>query len=242
MDIEEVPVGADVQLVREDGALVEGKLADKGEMVVKVQTPRSTKIVARDEIAAVQVVQPDQPVEVPPAAKFREITVPAGTALKLALVTPLSSETSRTGDVVEATLENPLMLDGHEVLPAGSSLRGRVTSVESAGKVKGTSSLAFELDSLVAHDERYPIAAKLAYQSASTKKDDATKIGFGAAAGAIIGGMIGGGKGAATGAAVGAGAGTAVVLTTEGKPVTLAKGADLSIKIANDLDVKVPIK
>jgi hypothetical protein len=56
MDIEEVPVGADVQLVREDGALVEGKLADKGEMVVKVQTPRSTKIVARDEIAAVQVV------------------------------------------------------------------------------------------------------------------------------------------------------------------------------------------
>ena len=54
------------------------------------------------------------------------------------------------------------------------------------------------------------------------------EIGAPAAGGAIIGALVGGKKGALVGTAVGGGAGTAVVLSTRGKEVHLAKGAALT--------------
>ena len=135
-----------------------------------------------------------------------------------------------------------MTVDGVEVLPAGSVVRGNVASVESAGKVKGRASLGLLFSSLTAYNERHPISARWAAQAESTKKQDATKIGIGAGAGAIIGGIIGGGKGAATGAVVGGGAGTAMVLTSEGKPIALGDGAEITVKLANPIDVKVPVQ
>jgi hypothetical protein len=75
--------------------------------------------------------------------------------------------------------------------------------------------------------------------AAGHKKDDATKIGIGAAAGAVIGGITGGGKGAAVGAAVGGGAGTAVVLMTPGKEVSLPSGTPVSIRVQEGFAVRV---
>ena len=118
------------------------------------------------------------------------------------------------------------MVDDVVVIPADSVVRGTVTAVTSAGKVKGRASLGLHFTTIIVRDERYPISARWAAEAASTKKQDATKIGIGAGAGAIIGGIIGGGKGAATGAAIGGGAGTAMVLTSEGKPIELGVRRD----------------
>ena len=226
-DVEKVPVGTDVQLTRQDGGVVAGKLTDKNESTVKVSTGKVTKEVPRKEIADVRVVDEKKPVELPPIAKFREYTVPADYALRLSIDTPLSSETAKVEDPVEATLASAVTVDGVEVVPAGSTVRGTVTGVESSGKVKGRASLALQFTTLIVRDERVPISARWSAQAKSTKKRDATKIGIGAGAGAIIGGILGGGKGAATGAAVGGGAGTAMVLTSEGKPIVLSKGEDI---------------
>ncbi len=142
---------------------------------------------------------------------------------------------------MDARLADAVTVDGIEVLPAGSAVRGNVASAESAGKVKGRASLGLLFSSLTAYDERYPISARWSAVAESTKKSDAKKIGIGAGAGAIIGGIIGGGKGAATGAVVGGGAGTAMVLTSEGKPIALGNGAEITAKLANAIDVKVPV-
>ena len=71
----------------------------------------------------------------------------------------------------------------------------------------------------------YDIETKpMSWVAESTKKEDAVKIGAGAAAGAVIGAITGGKKGAAIGSAIGAGGGTAVVLATrphaQGLPYT----------------------
>src|SRR6185436_776559 len=102
--------------------------------------------------------------------------------------------------------------------------------------------LGLLFSTLTADGERIPISARRAAEAESTKKDDAKKIGIGAGAGAIIGGIIGGKKGAATGAAVGGGAGTAMVLTSEGKPVALANGAEITVRLANAIEIRVPVK
>jgi hypothetical protein len=240
-DVEKVPVGTDVQLTRQDGGVVAGKLTDKTESTVKVSAGKVTKEVPRKEIADVRVVDEKKPVELPPIARFREFTVPEDTTLRLSIDTPLSSETASIEDAVVATLANAVMVGDAEVLPAGSTVRGTVTGVESSGKVKGRASLALQFNTIVVHDERVPISARWSAVAESTKKKDAAKIGIGAGAGAIIGGIIGGGKGAATGAAVGGGAGTAMVLTSEGKPIVLSKGEDISTKLANAIEVRVPI-
>ena len=242
-DVESVPVGTEVQVTRQDGGVVAGKLTEKDESTVKVVTGKTTRTVQRQEIADVKVVEADKPAPPLPAiAKFREVTVPDNTALRLELLTPVSSETSAVEAPVEARLTNAVMVDEAVVIPAGSIVRGNVAAVQSAGKVKGRASLAIQFNQIVVHDERVPISARWAAEAESTKKDDATKIGIGAGAGAIIGGILGGKKGAATGAVIGGGAGTAMVLTSEGKPIELGRGADMTVRLGNAIEVRVPVK
>jgi len=240
-DVEQVPVGTEVQLTRKDGGVVAGKLESKDAEQVKVDTGRVTKTVARKEVADVKVVEPGKPVVLPAIAKFREFTVPAGTTLHLTVKTTVSSDTNNEGDPIEATLTSPVVVDDVEVLPAGSVVRGVISNATPAGKVKGVASLGLRFTSVAAYDERYQISAPWAAEAESTKGKDATKIGIGAGIGAAIGAIAGGGKGAATGAAIGGGAGTGYVLMTKGKPVVVNAGADITAKLANHVDVKVPV-
>jgi hypothetical protein len=173
--------------------------------------------------------------------RYHEYTIPAGTQISVRLANTVSSESSRVEDPVSATLTSPVVIDGARVLPAGSVLRGDVVSVQHAGRVKGRASLGLRFNTLTARGEAYPIVARVSRVAPATKASDAKKIGIPAAAGAAIGAIVGGGKGALVGTAVGGGAGTAVVLSTPGKPVTLARGRVLTLSLARSVDVRVPL-
>ena len=84
--------------------------------------------------------------------------------------------------------------------------------------------------------------ATIAREAEGTKKQDAAKIGGGAAAGAVIGGLLGGGDGAAKGAAIGGGAGTGVVLATRGKEVTVPAGTAVSARLTGPLMIRVRVR
>ncbi len=128
------------------------------------------------------------------------------------------------------------------MLPAGTDVRGVVTSAQRSAKVKGRASLAFRFHSLTVDDEAYDIrASSVSRQAAGTKKKDATKIGIGAGAGAIVGAIAGGKKGAAIGTAVGGGAGTGVVLATRGDEVRMAAGTPVTVKLTEALTVRIPV-
>jgi hypothetical protein len=242
VDVATVPLDSKVQVTQQDGAVVEGTLTARDETTVTIKSARGTRRVARDEVADLQIVTPDNPAELPAIAKFREYVVPDGTKLQLSLVTPASSETSNVGDPVEATVEEPVKIDDVVVLPEGSVVHGKVTDATSAGKVKGRAGLALHFDTIVVGGERYPISLGIAVEAPSTKGKDAATIGISAGAGAIIGGILGGGKGAATGAAIGAGGGTGVVLLTEGKPVEFRRGLNMRLTLQKDVEVHVPVR
>jgi hypothetical protein len=241
VDVDKVPVGTDVQVTRADGVLVEGKLAARDAKVVSVDSGARTREVPRDDIADVRVVDREKPVELPPAARFREITLPEDTKLALELDSSVSSETSGVEDPITAQVSEAVIVDGLVVIPAGSTVRGVVSGVTSAGKVKGRASLALNFDTINIAGDSHSIAARFQRTAAASKSDDAKKIGIPAAGGAIIGGILGGKKGAAIGAGVGGGAGAAYVLTTPGKPIELAKGTTLSLSLGRAIDVRVPI-
>jgi hypothetical protein len=247
-DVEKVAVGTDVQLTRQDGGVVQGKLTAKDEKSVKVSSGRTTRTVPKDQIADVKVIPPSSGAgttkapELPPVAKFREMTVPNGTKLELELETDLSTKTAKVEDPVEARLTQAVTIDGREVLPVGTRVHGTVAAVAPAGKVKGVASITLRFSRLTARDENYNIAADYSLTAPSEKKKDAAKIGIGAAAGAVIGAIAGGGKGAAIGAAIGGGAGTGYVLMKAGEDITIAKGAPISVSLDRDVDIRIPIR
>src|SRR5688572_13732360 len=176
------------------------------------------------------------------APGHREVTIPAGTTLPLALTSSVASDTSAVEDAVTAELTRPITIDGREVLPAGARLSGAVTDVDDSGRVKGRAMVAFRFTSLRTGAEQYEVqAASVSHLAPATKGEDATKIGIGAGAGAVIGGIIGGKDGAAKGAAVGGGAGTGVVLATKGQEVRLGPGADVTTRLTAPLTVRVPM-
>ena len=178
-----------------------------------------------------------------PVPEYRQVTLPAGSTLALELMTAVGSDTSRVEDTVRATLRQPLVVNGIEAFPAGTTVTGHVTAAERPGRVKGRGRIAFRFTSITAPGdaERVPIRTDtIARTAAATKKEDATKIGGGAAGGAVIGGILGGGDGAAKGAAIGGAAGTGLVLSTRGDDVRLGPGATLSARLSEPVTVNVP--
>ena len=241
-DIDEVPVGSSVQVTREDGALVEGRLSDRSPEAVRVDVGPATRDVPRREIVDFRVKGPKTPAEPPPAAKFREVSVPADQTLSVRLTSPVSSANSKPEQTVRGELTKPIVIDGLTVIPAGAQLSGVVTDARPSGKVKGRASLAFRFDRLMIGGESYPLDARFARTAAPTKGRDAEKIAIPATGGAIIGAIVGGNKGAAIGAAAGGGAGAAVVLATAGEDVALAEGTVISVDAGRAFVARVPLQ
>lgn len=181
---------------------------------------------------------PSAPAASVPAVRWREVTLPAGTALPLELMTAVSSETARVETPVRARVRQDVDVDGYVAIPAGTVLTGSVIDVARPGRVQGRSRLTIrfteaELDGIREDVHTNPIT----FEGEQTKGEDATKIGAGAVGGAIIGGILGGGGGAAKGAAIGGAAGTGAVLATRGRDITLASGTDIAATLATPVTV-----
>ena len=175
-------------------------------------------------------------------ADLREVTIPAGTTLRLTLQSAVASDSSHVEDTVRAELRQAVSVDGQQILPTGTEVVGTVTDVKRSGRVKGRALVAYRFNSLRTAGERYDIrTTQLSHQAEATKGEDAKKIGIGAGAGAALGAIFGGGSGAAKGAAIGGGAGTGVVLATRGKEVHLGPGATVTTKLTAPLTVRIPV-
>jgi hypothetical protein len=172
----------------------------------------------------------------------RDVTIPAGTRLRLTLDQTVASNSARVEDRVRAHLAAPVVVNGRTVLPADSEVIGHVVSARQSGKVKGRAYLAMRFSELrmARDDDRYDIrTATWAREAQATKKKDAVTIAAPGAVGAVVGGLVDGKKGAAIGAGVGAGAGTGVVLSTRGKEVTLPRGSTLIVRLSAPLTVRI---
>ena len=193
-------------------------------------TPATTPVAAAAAVASA------------PAPVVREITLPAGTQLTMALDTGIGSDTSRVEEAVHAHTTRPVVVRGETVLAEGTRVSGVVTDAKRSGKVKGVAHVGVRFDTLSPRgdDERYRIhTAAIERTAKATKQKDALKVGGAAAGGAIIGALVGGKKGAAIGTAAGGGAGTAVVLSTRGNEVHLAKGSPITVRLSEPVTIRI---
>jgi YMGG-like Gly-zipper len=154
------------------------------------------------------------------ASTSQNVLVPAGTQLVIRMIDGVDSDRNKVGDTCQASLEDPLVVNGTVVAPKGSSVYGKLEQVKSAGRVEGQSELRLGLTGIVINGATYNIATgDYTAQGSSRGHQTAKRAGIGALAGGVLGAIVGGGKGAAIGAGVGAGAGTAVQVMTHGQQV-----------------------
>lgn len=162
--------------------------------------------------------------------------IPVGQEIDVRLQQPLSSASAKVEDRFETTTVVDVRQDGRVLIPAGSTVRGQVTSVSPAGKIDRSGKLTMSFDRLTIGGRNYEIRA-MATQAFESKgiREEAGTVGAGGAVGAIVGGIIGGVRGALIGAAIGAGG---VIAATDGKDVELAAGTVLRLRFDSALDLR----
>lgn len=161
--------------------------------------------------------------------------IPVGQQIDVRLQQQLSSATAKVEDHFETTTVVDLLQGSQVILPAGTIVRGLVSSVEPAGKIDRSARLTLVFDQIRVRGRNYSIRAMptQAFESRPIL-DEAKTVGAGGALGAIVGGILGGLDGAIIGAAVGAGG---VIAATEGQNIVLPAGTIIRIRMDRPVEV-----
>jgi len=158
-----------------------------------------------------------------------------GREIDVRLERELNSGEAQVEDRFQATTVVD-MYDGNRVLiPAGSVMRGVVSSVDKATRTDRKGSVTVAFDQITVRGRDYPMRGTVTQALESEGiKGEVAKIGAGSAVGAIIGGIIGGAKGAVLGVLIGGGG---TIAATEGKDVTLPPGTILRVRFEQAPDI-----
>ena len=178
------------------------------------------------------------------------MSLPAGTSLKVKLQNSLSTFSSKEGDPFSGRVTEAVMLNGKTVIPIGTTVQGRVTKINEPRRIAGKPTIGIFPEIVVLpNGERYMLNAAVVdtnlrngtdvntegqFKGAGHDGKDLTEIGFGTGGGMLIGGLIGSGKGMLIGGAVGA---TATVAHWLGKKrsAMLPAGTELVMELSRPL-------
>ena len=156
------------------------------------------------------------------AKSVPSVNIPAGTRISVRTIDAIDSTKNRVGYRFQASLEEPLWVDGNMVVPKGADVYGRLDESKETGTFAGRSQLKLQLTGVVVNGQTLPLVTGEYEVSGKSKGESTAKRTVGGAAiGSIIGALAGGGKGAAIGAGTGAGVGAASEIITKGDQVKI---------------------
>jgi hypothetical protein len=229
--------------LRKEGSLARSEYADVRDRVENLRTRArgeatnanaSTPSPAPAPAAAPQAPRTttNTPAATPAAGTAQ---IPVGTELDVRVGTRLNSGTAAVEDRFEATTLVDFNSGGRTLVPAGSVMRGVVTSVDPATRTNRTARMTLSFDQLTVNGRAYPMRGTVTQAiEGEGIKGETARVGTGAGVGAIIGGILGGFKGALAGILIGAGG---TLAATEGKEVDLPAGSVLRVRVDQPVQI-----
>lgn len=185
--------------------------------------------------------------------QIKYYSVKAGTTLRVRMAETISSKTARVGDTFKTTTVDPVYSSGGVVvIPAGSTVTGRVTKTKPAGKNGTPGTIDVSFTSIVLPNKRRATISGFltSLDQDGTKSDNEGTvsgkktsrrnlkfIGGGAAGGAIIGAIAGGGKGAAIGAGAGAVGGLIAKKLSKGQEAEVKNGTEFGVYLSRAISL-----
>ena len=180
-----------------------------------------------------------------PAPRPTTATVPSGTTFALRLNEELSTERNQPGDGFSATLADPILdANGDVAIPAGATVRGRVTKASKSGRVGETAVITVAFEAVSFDGRSYPLNATVIEANPERRNrtptsEQVAKAAGGAAAGAIIGRVLGKDtRSTVKGAVIGAAAGTAIAMGTADVDAVLPAGSRMVIRLDTPVEVR----
>lgn len=167
------------------------------------------------------------------------VGVPAGTELTVALDRMLSSRTSQAGEAFSATLVEAIVIDGVEVIPAGSRIEGKVTEATPAGGGARKATLAVSIGALrFATGYQTDIVGRFQEVLASRKTSTAAVVAWSATGGPLRERIMGKDtRGMVIGAIVGAGVGTVSMINKSGAQVIVPIDTPFGFRLEQPIQV-----
>jgi hypothetical protein len=88
------------------------------------------------------------------------LTIPAETLVKARLISGMHTLVSHVNDPVSAEMTEPVIIDGHIALPAGTLFDGHITSIRRPGWMRRNGEIAFRFDHVTLPEgEEVPVSA-----------------------------------------------------------------------------------
>jgi hypothetical protein len=181
-----------------------------------------------------------------------QLLIPSGTKVPLALKQAISTKSAREGDPVYAVTTFPVVINDRMVIPPGTYVQGRISSVKRGGHVKGRAEVLMHFSTLIYPGgytvvlpgavENVPGAEKTSMkdEEGTIRQDSQTgekakTVATAAGTGAVVGGLSNGAKGGLIGAGVGGGVGTLIGLLSRGSDVRMEAGTTLEMVIQREV-------
>lgn len=184
------------------------------------------------------------------------LSLPAGTAVKMKLENTLATFTSKTGDPFSGRVTEAVVMDGKTVIPVGATVQGRVTKVNEPRRIAGKPTIGIFPEVVVLpNGEKYALSASLVDTSLRSGTDvneegqfkgaghdgkDLTEVGLGTGGGMLIGGLAGGGKGVLIGGTIGATATVAHWLSKH-RSAMLPAGTELVMELSRPMTMSTSV-
>ncbi len=240
-----------------NGSLIKGKFMGATESEISFQVGSSVQQYNISDIASIKFdsertagEMPTRPSVAPssatgmasqPGTTTGYVAIPAGTHLSVRTIDGIDSTKNHVGDRFQASLEQPLIVNGNVVVAKGADIYGRLAESKTSGTFTGRSQLRLELTGIVINGRTVPLeTGEYELTGKSRGASTAKRTVGGAAVGSLIGALAGGGKGAAVGAGVGGSLGAGSEVITKGDQVKVPSETLLDFTLQQELSIPAP--
>jgi hypothetical protein len=174
----------------------------------------------------------------PPPPQSSGITIPIDTVVKIRMIDAVNSDSSHLGETYRASLDEPVYVDGQQVIPRNADVMTKLVEDRQSGKIEGRTVVTLALSTITVNGRPVDVTSTdVRTESSSRGARSAGVIGGATALGAIIGAVAGGGKGAAIGAGSGAVVGTGAEVLTSGQKVKIPSETRLTFRLQSPVQL-----
>jgi len=160
------------------------------------------------------------------------LTIPADTPITVRMIEAVNSDSARLGQTFRASLDEPVYVNGQQILPRGADVLTKLVDDRRSGKLQGRTVLTLALVNINVGGRTVDVTSgdvQTASEARGTKT--AKVVGGTTALGAVIGAIAGGGQGAAIGAVSGAAVGGGAQVLTNGQQVKIPSETRLTFRL-----------
>ncbi|HWB99515.1 MAG TPA: hypothetical protein VG672_22550, partial [Bryobacteraceae bacterium] len=147
--------------------------------------PASTAVQPPPPQQQSNVFRPDvrpAPAPAPAADTASGIMLPAGTTFVVRLIDAVDSEKNSVGQTFAASMDEPVMVDGNQVIPRGADVVVKLVDDKESGKLTGTTVLTLDLVSVKVNGKVVDVNTHAVSKASGSRGSRTAKMATGGAA------------------------------------------------------------